>query len=689
MTMRRLIFILALLLATSLDVAAQGFPWRFPRIYLRDSLSLSTLANSRLRTRLIPSGSIVAADLSTDLYNLIVTGGGGSITNNADGISITTGVDSSLSISTGFINTLAMRVVSPNFTSASGVMYKTLQAALAAVSDGDVILVGPGEYAVSSEIAISKKNVSLIGSGPPSRDSTTGALKLGGTNITFTSGSARFYVTGRGCIFKNIGMQRGDPANHGDCFTSYSASDLIVDGCVAIGSTYNAAYHDFLFDGGSGLTLTRCKAYNNTHGFAILMSDVNASDLYAENNYSDGLIIKSKYAGKTIKNVNVVNFSSRDPSVLPIYGTNNGIVLDARDSAWLSSVHLTNIYVYGANVGGVYMKTDGGTKQGWISDVSVNGGTILWSLQNGFWITGDSIKDIKVSNLEVGLSYNDAFRIDTCANVTISNCIANYTTYGYGYNVRAASNVIVSSSFAISCAAGANSGTFADWQINNAHGPIIASTIDLVGDAYLRGDVGFLNKAGTGWMWGITRYMAGSGSAISLDSVHSITFDNGVVMDGTWAPAGLSWEAIADTITARTVAINSASGYPLRDSSGTVVNMIRFDPPIGLDSSVISTTYKVMLGRTSRAITIDSLCYQAIGGTTPNVTARIAYGMDFSAAGTRVDSTTVTSNTTATMQAGAQINTASIPAGQSYWLTFEAVGKKPENFFVSVMWHYQ
>lgn len=92
----------------------------------------------------------------------------------------------------------------------------------------------------------------------------------------------------------------------------------------------------------------------------------------------------------------------------------------------------------------------------------------------------------------------------------------------------------------------------------------------------------------------------------------------------------------------------------------------------GTDSVFITTTYRIPLGY-STGIVLDSIVYVGMASTARNTKCKIAYGIDQSAAGTLVDTTTVTANTSLTKQSGANIDAATIPAGNFIWLEFPTV----------------
>jgi hypothetical protein len=142
--------------------------------------------------------------------------------------------------------------------------------------------------------------------------------------------------------------------------------------------------------------------------------------------------------------------------------------------------------------------------------------------------------------------------------------------------------------------------------------------------------------------------------------------------------------ALYDQVTGLKTLAELAAGAtnPLTKSTILVQN------GVGTDSVLINATYRVPLGY-STGIVLDTIVYVGLGSTTRNLKCKIAYGTDQSAAGTLVDTTTVTSNTAVTKQYGANINQATIPAGNFYWLEFPTVTTSFKTIVVYGLGHKQ
>lgn len=109
---------------------------------------------------------------------------------------------------------------------------------------------------------------------------------------------------------------------------------------------------------------------------------------------------------------------------------------------------------------------------------------------------------------------------------------------------------------------------------------------------------------------------------------------------------------------------------------------------IGLDSSVINTTYKHAFG-ISQGFVIDTLMYvtSTLGAGTTNITPKIYYGTDIEAAGTAIitSPSAMTSHTTVTKIS--TFNNATVAIGNILWITFTDVTTKPRNLYVVIKGH--
>jgi hypothetical protein len=107
----------------------------------------------------------------------------------------------------------------------------------------------------------------------------------------------------------------------------------------------------------------------------------------------------------------------------------------------------------------------------------------------------------------------------------------------------------------------------------------------------------------------------------------------------------------------------------------------------GVDSTAINTTDKFLLGY-SAGFVLDTIIFSMRQrGGTPDVTAKISFGTDFSAVGTSVVTagTRVTSYTSVTRVS--TFNNSVIYPGNLIWLTFSSVTVIPKGFFVILIGH--
>jgi hypothetical protein len=130
------------------------------------------------------------------------------------------------------------------------------------------------------------------------------------------------------------------------------------------------------------------------------------------------------------------------------------------------------------------------------------------------------------------------------------------------------------------------------------------------------------------------------------------------------------------------------AAHPPDTSRHLMKSTILLQNGTGTDSVFINTSYRIPLFY-STGVVIDTLVYVGMGSTARNVQCKIAYGTDQSAAGTLVDTTTVTSNNSLTKQTGAQINSAIIPAGNFAWLEFSSVTTAFKTIVVYGLGHKQ
>jgi hypothetical protein len=123
-----------------------------------------------------------------------------------------------------------------------------------------------------------------------------------------------------------------------------------------------------------------------------------------------------------------------------------------------------------------------------------------------------------------------------------------------------------------------------------------------------------------------------------------------------------------------------------RISTDTLSNSIEA-ASFALDSSLHITGYKSLIGRSLSAVTIDSIYYLCIGGSSPSLVPKISYGSDISQTGTATvtNPAAVTSNTVGTTVVN--LNNASVPINNNIWFEFTTVTTKPYQFAVTLYYH--
>ena len=135
----------------------------------------------------------------------------------------------------------------------------------------------------------------------------------------------------------------------------------------------------------------------------------------------------------------------------------------------------------------------------------------------------------------------------------------------------------------------------------------------------------------------------------------------------------------------------SATAVATVDTNGFVHSCLSKE--LSLDSTLVllnnGNKIKYVIFKTDWAITIDSVNYVCIGGTTPSVTPDIHYGLDVSLKGDSIITNpgAVTNQTTGVTVKS--FDTAAIPINRYITLQFDAVAgtTKPVTFFAKVYYH--
>lgn len=105
--------------------------------------------------------------------------------------------------------------------------------------------------------------------------------------------------------------------------------------------------------------------------------------------------------------------------------------------------------------------------------------------------------------------------------------------------------------------------------------------------------------------------------------------------------------------------------------------------PTGLTLSYPLAGDKLPLLHAASALTIAEV-RALVAGTTPSVSFSIRYGPDFSAAGTAIRLTGMTSSSTSSGDSWSSFDNAVVPAGSWLWIVVEAVSGTAQSLHVSL-----
>jgi hypothetical protein len=209
--------------------------------------------------------------------------------------------------------------------------YSSIQAAVNAASDGDIIFIATGIY--TGDITLyPKQYISLIGEGEGEYDGVTGFL-IGGTIIR---GKVDLFGS-IGSSLANIGVDQ-HTNNYGCVDTGFLTiyeqlalyqrfNNLTLVGNPSVDYDVNTC-HEFRCQGGAHISLDNIKCYHGAHGIAIRGSWANISNVYAQDCLYSAIIVKAIESTGDAEHVNISNFLSHN--TLPT--STGGIVIQSYDA---------------------------------------------------------------------------------------------------------------------------------------------------------------------------------------------------------------------------------------------------------------------------------------------------------------------------------------------------------------------
>lgn len=284
--------------------------------------------------------------------------------------------------------------------------FPSLDAAVAACSDGDTLLIPVGVWGPLS--AKLTKGIKFVGQKKPTVKADLTGLEKGSIirgPLIYDADNCEFHDLGVDSGSSVCATYYGNAAQEGLCCTvTYATADhynLRVRNVVCIAKNPSAAVHAFAAERQVNADINGVETVFGTHGQAYKVIRSNISNLIAKRSGGNGIIIKrDEFASCYDSNFNNVVVDCYDGGNRGSYG----IVFDSHrgdDGATpgnLYGINLSNFTVIGANWHGV-MVYGAGTSTDIVADINLSNGVITDCLLDGFTTYGNTLR-VTLTNVQ-------------------------------------------------------------------------------------------------------------------------------------------------------------------------------------------------------------------------------------------------------------------------------------------------